>query len=285
MPEATTTNVIEGDQSLQHNEQILSNSWQPTLSCNILSNERGFYRSKILTTHTGINPLIAAATSLFSIAGQLTNEHPTQALYTFHQQLIHEIKAFENSAQTNQYRSETILVARYILCATLDELILNTDWGKRNNWQQHKLLVAFYQETQSDERFFIILEKLAENPAIHIDLLEFIYLCLSLGYEGKYRYEPRGNITLAEIMDKLFAYIRQQRGDLKKDINVVHNSPSRPPTSKLHFPFWLIICFTATLLLTIYSSFSYLLSADAVKLYQEINPLLAQLKHNDAQAN
>jgi type VI secretion system protein ImpK len=61
------------------------------------------------------------------------------------------------------------------------------------------------------EKFFEILERLRGNPGRYIDLIELVYLCLALGYEGKYRHDPSGQGQLGQLQRDLYRLIREQR--------------------------------------------------------------------------
>ncbi len=61
------------------------------------------------------------------------------------------------------------------------------------------------------ERFFDILEQMEQELGRHGDVVELMYLCLSLGFEGRYRVLPRGAATLAEFRDNVFRTMRQRR--------------------------------------------------------------------------
>src|SRR5690606_28779404 len=74
-------------------------------------------------------------------------------------------------------------------------------------------------ETFGGEKFFQLLERLSRNPVKHLHLLELMYLCLSLGFEGKYRVMPRGTLELEVIRDSLYRQIRQLRGDVPSEIS------------------------------------------------------------------
>ena len=100
--------------------------WQPqnvsvssTLSRAPLSHPQSYYRSKVYTANLGINPLIAAASTLFTLVAKLRESEAYTDINGLYQQLTHEIRAFENNAQAQKYRSDIILVARYVLCALL----------------------------------------------------------------------------------------------------------------------------------------------------------------------
>jgi type VI secretion system protein ImpK len=255
--------------------------WQPqndvvsgTLSRAPLSAPQSYYRSKVYTVQLGINPLIAAASTLFSLTSKLRESESYTDINGLYQQLSHEIKAFENNAQAQNYRSDIILVARYVLCALLDETILNTSWGKISNWERHKLLVTFHSEQNGDDRFFAILDRIIEDPALHIDLLEMLYLCLNYGFEGKYRYQENGKAMLDTIIDRLFERIRFQRGDIKKDFTTLHKTTTQTKTiqiqKKAHTPIWLIITSMCAAMMMVYGGFNYLLSNDISRIYQQL---------------
>jgi type VI secretion system protein ImpK len=163
-----------------------------------------YYRSRLLTSKIATNPLVAAASALLSIAPRLRRTSAYLDVHALYQHLVHEIRAFETNAQNQGYRSETIVVARYILCTFLDESILASQWGALGTWEPYKLLVTFHKESWGGERFFLILSRSSEDPVVHIELLELMYLCLSLGYEGKYQCMETGPAQLNMICTNVF---------------------------------------------------------------------------------
>jgi type VI secretion system protein ImpK len=233
----------------------------------------GYYRSKLLTSQIGINPLLTAAAALLTFIAKLYEQALAQDIPEVYATLIHETKAFEAAAQQQGYRAEHVLVARYLLCATLDEALMAM--GNSALWQKHKLLQHFHGELCGDERFFLILDRLSVEPAMHIDLLELIYLCLSLGFTGKYRQRENGKAELDVLMGRLYERIRAQRGAIKKALGIQEKSaeiiappvPTRPP------PLWLLISFTAFLFLTLYFGFNFLLESNVTPLYQELTSI------------
>jgi type VI secretion system protein ImpK len=238
----------------------------------MLSSDNCYYRSKMFNTKIGVNPLIAAASPLFSLAGYLIEKNKSPALNLAHlsNNLQYEIKVYENNAKLEQYHSDTIIAGRYLICAFLDEIIQE----EFSEWQNFGLLKLFHGEEDKGERFFFMMEKLSQDPEYHIDLLELIFLCLNLGYQGKYKEEDHGTEKLTLISERLFESIRTHRGDLKKELHITPLEKPRPPLAKIYFPLWLIAGFSLALLLTIYSSFSYMLGNSATALYQEISSIL-----------
>jgi len=194
-----------------------------------------YYRSLTFDVHTGINPLIAAAAPLLSLNAKLKHLSRHDDINKLYQNLVHEINAFETNAHRRSYRSETILIARYVICAVLDETISQTHLGNSSRWQQHKLLNTFQHEKIADDRFFQILDRISEDPRRHIDLLELLYLSLSLGFEGKYHHSRMGKIELDKMIDLLYHQIRIQRGEpkalvqpqpIKEEVNTTNKKSS-----------------------------------------------------------
>ena len=50
----------------------------------------------------------------------------------------------------------------------------------------------FHNEVIGGERFFDILEQMQKDLGRHCRVVELMYLCTSLGFEGRYRVMPRG---------------------------------------------------------------------------------------------
>ena len=46
-----------------------------------------------------------------------------------------------------------------------------------------------------------------------------MYLCASLGFEGRYRVLPRGSAALTELRDGLYRGIRQRRGEFERELS------------------------------------------------------------------
>jgi type VI secretion system protein ImpK len=102
--------------------------------------------------------------------------------------------------------------ARYALCACLDEAVLSTPWGAQSEWAQQTLLVALHREAWGGEKFFDMLEGISQDPERHIDLMELQYMCLALGFSGKYQVSSHGQARLADVRQDLYRRIRNVRG-------------------------------------------------------------------------
>lgn len=234
-------------------------------------NSHAYYRSKLFSIHTHKNNLFNAAAPLMNVITTLKTLKNPPVLSQLRQDLCHEIRAFENKLQSYNYPHSELLAARYVLCVFTDEMILNTSWGKKSDWCAQNLVSLFQNDLGDDEKFFVILQRCCTDPKTHIDLLELIYICLCLGYQGKYYYLENGYQELTEIIDQLFEIIQQERGE--NEALFTKEEPISEINLFKKIPSWSILLTTLFILISIYSGFNFLLSEKADNLYQELNAL------------
>lgn len=170
-------------------------------------------------TPSGISPLVAAANPLLDLVPQLraSTSHPDpQAL---RDQLTLRIREFEARARASGVPPEQVIAARYVLCTLLDEVAASTPWGGSGAWARRSLLVAFHNETWGGEKFFQLLAKLAEHPAANIDLLQLLYICLALGFGGRYRVVENGRQQLDSVRERLAQLVRRSQAEYERDLS------------------------------------------------------------------
>ena len=162
---------------------------------------------------SGTNPLVTAANPILNLIPQLraTAQHPDPA--GLRDYLVDQIKAFELRARQAGIGNETVIGARYCLCTALDETAAQTPWGGSGSWSRHSLLVTFHNETSGGEKFFQLLSKLAQNPQQHYDLLELMYFCLAMGFEGRFRISDNGRTQLDTLKQRLVNILATAKGE------------------------------------------------------------------------
>ena len=72
---------------------------------------------------------------------------------------------------------------RFGVCAWVDETILNMPWTYRDEWLKYLLQSEHYGTTKAGEEFFDRLNMLRPEQAM---VREVYYLCLALGFIGRY---------------------------------------------------------------------------------------------------
>ena len=200
---------------------------------------------------SALNPLVRAANPLLDLVVPLRMTAQPPDLAQLREKLATAIKTFETEARAANIAIDTIAAARYVLCVLLDETISSTAWGS-GVWGTRSLLVAFHNEAFGGEKVFLILQKLSQNVAGNIDLLELMYLCLSLGLEGRYRVIDQGQAQLATLRERLLKMIQDQRGPRETDLSPNWRGESSKLVSPLSgIPVWVMAAAACALLLVL----------------------------------
>jgi type IV/VI secretion system ImpK/VasF family protein len=229
--------------------------------------------SKFIIHHhkAGVNPLVDAAAYLFSSIGKIKRLKSYHNLGKLQKELMHEMSTFEASAKAYGYSSEYIVVSRYALSATVDDIITNTSWGKDGQWDPYSLLDRYNQESGREDRFFLILERITKDPKIYIDVMELMYICLSLGYKGAYRHSADNHQQLETITHTLYQHIRAFHGDYSKTLSPF--SARQKQHLNTHTPkvsYWFTFFITASIILLLFISLGFLLENISKEAYEEL---------------
>ena len=223
--------------------------------------------------HAGIgdNPLLSQASSLLSLVARLRRAASHASIDDLRRELIAEMRNFQNGVLARGVTQEQEREASYALCSLLDEAILNTPWGKQSHWGNQSLLVLFHGEAQGGVRFFEILKRLVQQPLQNLYLLELFFLCLSLGFEGKYREVGGGGNALEQMRGELFALIQRVRGDPERALSPRWQGRKdlRPELIR-HVPLWVVAASAAALLILIYLGFLLAINSASDPLFQRI---------------
>jgi len=224
-----------------------------------------------LTIAAAENPLIACAASLLTLAAQLrgTASHPDPAGLL--DGLTARVREFETCARARGLTDPVVLPARYVLCALLDESVLDTPWGSESTWGERGLLVTFHNETWGGEKFFHALDRLLAYPSGNLQLLELMYLGLALGFEGRYRVRDRGRAELEQVRENLYLTIRHQRGEAEPELSPRWQGVRERRDPLLHaLPLWVLAAIAGVLLLGLFSSFTFALHRSSDDVFTDL---------------
>lgn len=179
-----------------------------------------------------VNPLVSAASPLLWLAGRLNESAPPDDIGEFRRRLLDEIRHFETAAMAKDVPPRIVRVSRYALCATLDDIILNTRWGAAGGWASGSLVGVLFSETWGGERFYDLLSQLQQQPEQNIDALELMAICLSIGFSGKFRVTEGGQGHLTRLRHDLYRTIRRIRGPYERNLSATWEAmgaPHKPP--------------------------------------------------------
>ena len=221
----------------------------------------------------GLNRLIEAANPILAVVPQIRQALRHADPEGLRASLREKIESFETDARGAGAESDAVRVADFALCALIDESAACTPWG--GNWSSSGLLKARHGESEGAENFFERLSRLTAEPAANVELIEFLYICLALGFEGRYRTSDSGRQELAELRTRLREIIRQHRpshdGELSADWRGI-------PTIRRRAPGVLALCAAASVGALILAAVFLVYSSSLGSLSDPVARELAQLK-------
>jgi type VI secretion system protein ImpK len=160
-------------------------------------------------------------------------------------------------------------LAKYALAAFIDEIVLNSDWALRESWSGKPLQLEYFNDFAAGEEFFNKLDTVrhTDDPK-RIDVLEVYYLCLALGFQGKYG-GLEGLEKLRRLTDDIAKEIRRVRGagDLSGPAAA---AAAQAPHRVRDFPVWMVAVACLGILLVLYVVLSWLLGGSTASMLDEM---------------
>jgi type VI secretion system protein ImpK len=212
-------------------------------------NPLAYYRSKLFSSAASTNPLIASASPIFSLLERLNASQQLPAIHLLREGIEHELNAFHSKLARKHYAEEFIVIAQYLLAATIDEIL-----GK--NYLRVQGTPAEFQaftppsESKPEILFFDIVAHLKEKTGQYLDILELSYYCLITGFEGKHHVLADGRQRLDNLIDEIFQLIQTHR--VHKPLQLFrHATEPLPPTSNTKNRMIFIWCMMGGLLITL----------------------------------
>lgn len=210
----------------------------------------------------------------------LRKRNPPKDAQLFRTSINLTITAFKNKALKMGASAEDIEYAQYAFCATVDELILASSFNIRDEWQRQPLQLVFFGDQLAGENFFVKLEILRNQGSKRLQALEVFYVCLLLGFQGKYLIE--GQEKLAFLIARLGEEIAHHKGK-RSQFSPRGAIPDQIRHALQHdVPLWVVGAAFAVFALLGYAGFAWLLSADTNRTllgYQNVIQLAPEAAH------
>ncbi|KTD21315.1 type IVB secretion system protein IcmH/DotU [Legionella londiniensis] len=228
---------------------------------------QGYYRSKLFIFYSATNPLVAAASPLLSLLERLNISPTLPPVAEIRHNIEHEIHAFHSRLISQQYGEESIAIARYLLSATIDELLGKNYMRIYGAPPEFK---AFTPSSHVDEgpqkRFFHIIDFLKERTNQYLDLIELAYYCLITGFEGDCHMRADGRCALDNLIEELYQLIQLNRVNKSYKIFKEEQKPLAAPVN--YKPYILSVSLGVLLLGAIYFCSYFWLDYKAKSLVQ-----------------
>jgi type VI secretion system protein ImpK len=226
----------------------------------------------------GPRSISALCTDLFLIVIRMREAEDLGDPGALRKLITYYLDLFEKNCKSIGLPADSLEHAKYALVALIDETVLSVPGSCRDFWLDRPLQLDFFGHNIAGEEFFIRLEKLISQFDKKKDILEVFYLCLSLGFEGKYKIAAPQQRN--DIIDDLGQRLRKMRirvsagisphayYELENDLTKKSRHPGHKPV-----PIWLTAASCAAVLIVGYVIMLAMLSSKVGALIQSIQPV------------
>jgi type VI secretion system protein ImpK len=109
--------------------------------------------------------------------------------------ILRTLSQSDDCLKKNLFPPDDYDMARFAVCAWVDEVILNSPWQEKDHWKREQLQRLYYRTTDAGEEFFERLNRVGYHQR---DVREVYFLCLALGFMGRYCH-PGDEFLLAQV--------------------------------------------------------------------------------------
>ena len=196
------------------------------------------------------NGLIDLATPVLRIMMKIK-----AGLITPSNEMRHQIdglfKRFEERGIQTGYKERQLQDAKFALAAFVDETVLAGGFPLREAWERYPLQLEYFKEALAGNKYFERLEGLIKLD--EVDVVEVYYLCLLLGFKGKYSVFLEDQ--LPNVINTTAEYLRSVgrfRASLLSPHGLLHDQPEPPPPEP-ELPRWIKLSALAALAVMVFA--------------------------------
>jgi len=215
--------------------------------------------------------LVALATPVLELVMQIKAGFMTPSK-DLRRTVDERLKEIEQSAEALGHKERQAQAVKFALVAFIDETVLTADSPLREEWEKRPLQLEYFDEQLAGVKFFERLDQHLKDIDSDADVVEVYYLCLLLGYKGKYKryYENKLEGVIENVADHLRRTGRLRGGALSPHWKA-NDQPEVKPDPGLSR--WVTLGGGVALgfVLLVFIIFSFLLSRD---LNEAMNTLL-----------
>ena len=186
---------------------------------------------------------------LLAFAMQLRRSADPGDAEVLRQRIDEQFRSLESRARQSDVPQEDVQQAKYAIAAFIDEMILTSNWSLKDSWSDKPLQLAYFNDFSAGEEFYNRIE--THRAAKKNSVLEVYYLCLALGFRGKY-VDMQGMEKKKVLLDTL---LREIRGGAPAPGTGGLSPHWQPPDSAgnlgRHFPAWLVAAGCAIALVSV----------------------------------
>jgi type VI secretion system protein ImpK len=166
-----------------------------------------------------------------------------------------QITAFASNSAAAGAAAEDIAQARFALTALVDETVMLSEMGARDEWLSQPLQLRYFDEVTGGEEFYHRIDQL--RMLRKSAALEVFWLCLAFGFKGKYG-DKKGAERRHVLMETLANEIAQARGvTLAAPLSPQAKAAAKAAIAESSFPlagrrWWLLPVVSAVLVVSVW---------------------------------
>lgn len=162
--------------------------------------------------------------------------------------------------------------AQFALVAFVDETILSSNWVQKDYWLAKPLQLELYDRYDAGEEFFERLKQLRAEGAAQAEVLEIYYLCMTLGFKGRYLLHDQEK--LRTLVEETHDALRSMPGMQAEQLSP-HGTPGDQTATEVRskLPPWVIAVAALVLGLLVYLGMSLYISDAAGDAVQSIGAM------------
>jgi len=207
------------------------------------------------------NPILRSAGPLLLLLGRLRVALARASFASLMEQVAEAIKFFEKDIRSAGIPEGQANSAKYLICATADDIVQNIPTDDRHVWTQYSMLSRFFGERIGGVRFFDELTRLKQDPLLNYNVLELQHTCLALGFQGIHRTSAGGVSTLQQIQRDLYETLRRVRPKPYRELSPRWQGQQMASRqSRVRMPWWGVAGLVGIGLFGLYFLFLYLLN-------------------------
>jgi type VI secretion system protein ImpK len=224
------------------------------------------------------NRLPDVCTDIFLAVLRIQKTRDVGPFESLHPNIQKLFQSFEERCKSLAIDPDDVATAKYALAAFMDETVLNSQWPHKDLWADNPLQLDYFGTYLAGETFFDKLEEVRARADAKPDLLEIYYLCLLLGFKGKYGVS--GEEKLRSLIESVGAEVGRLKPGGGKELSPhwkVPDGPQAAASDKL--PRWVVLtCWgIVALALVVYLGLFFKIRHDAGVLREDIQKQSAEL--------
>jgi type VI secretion system protein ImpK len=194
----------------------------------------------VTKTIGGAKDLQALCTDLFLIVIRMREAEDLGDPASLRKLIGYYLDLFEKNCKALNIPADSIQDAKYALVALIDETVLSVPGVCRDYWFTRPLQLDFFGDNIAGEEFFNKLQKMLLEIEKKKDALEIYYICLSLGFEGRYKlFNAEERVTIMDELGRKIRRTRMRSGSGLSPHGARTDSIKRRRSSGFLFPIWL----------------------------------------------